>query len=333
MSEVSIIVPIYNAELFLHRCVDSILNQSFIDFDLILVDDGSQDQSALICDEYEQRDSRIHVIHQKNKGPSVARNNGIEYALTQSNSKYLTFVDSDDWIHPQYLEYMLKAITDYSAEISMCQHEYISKNKKLQKADLYNKCTFNEISAEELMVAQSNGFNYIWGKVYSKCCFKTLRYPENISFGEDNLVIFKIIFECKKIVFLDNVLYYYFYTPTGITKSLWSPKSLDVFEGIKVQMDYYAKHNYSKAYQKEVELYIQQCAYQIHRIRENNVAYRENRIYIQNMRKQMKQLFKENEYYQVYDRFYWLEALYPKSAKILNIMGRIKRSIIKIFAK
>lgn len=327
MPKISVIVPIYNAEMFLYRCIDSILNQSFFDFDLILIDDGSQDQSALICDKYEQKDSRIHVIHQKNKGPSAARNNGIEYALKQSNSDYLTFVDSDDWLHPQYLEYMYKAAIDFSAEISMCQHQYISQDGKLRRVDLYKKCLVNEISAEDLMVTQSSGFNYIWGKLYAKYCFGTLRYPENVSFGEDNLVIFKIIFECKKIVFINNVLYYYFYTSTGITKSAWSPKSLDVFEGIRVQLDYYDKHNYSKAYQKEIELYIQQCAYQIHRIREEKKICTKNRVHLQNMQKKMKQLFKENVNYHVYDQFYWLEALYPKRAKILNILGKIKRKV------
>ena len=104
MSEISVIVPVYKVEQFSHRCVDSILHQSFTDFELILVDDGSPDQCGAICEAYAAGDARIHVIHQKNGGLSAARNTGIDYVMEHSKSHWLAFVDSDDWVHPDYLQ-------------------------------------------------------------------------------------------------------------------------------------------------------------------------------------------------------------------------------------
>lgn len=327
MSKISVIVPIYNAEFYLSRCVGSILNQTFTDFDLILVNDGSRDRSPLLCNEYKLKDRRIHVIHQENGGPSIARNKGIDYAFSQSDSKYLVFVDSDDYLHPQFLEYMYYAAEKNMVEISMCQHKYISANEKLENVELYEGCLTSEINAEKLMISHSNSFNYVWGKLYAKDCFKTLRYPENVYFGEDNLIIFKAMFESNRIMFIENVLYYYFYTGTGITKSPWTPKSLDVFKGIKVQLNYYAERGYGKAYKKEMELYIQQYAYQIHRIKEDKENFEKNKFYMKEMRQQMKMLLSKSKFYSVQNQFYWYEALYPRRAKIISLLKKIKRNL------
>jgi len=110
MPAISIIVPVYKVEAYLARCVDSILDQSFRDFELILVDDGSPDNCGAICEEYARKDSRIHVIHQENGGLSAARNAGIDWAFENSNSQWLTFVDSDDWLHREYLNVLYRAV-------------------------------------------------------------------------------------------------------------------------------------------------------------------------------------------------------------------------------
>ena len=104
MANISVVVPVYKVEQFLHRCVDSILCQSYEAFDLILVDDGSPDNCGKICEEYAEKDSRVHVIHQKNGGLSAARNTGIAWSIANSDSRWIAFVDSDDWVHPRFLE-------------------------------------------------------------------------------------------------------------------------------------------------------------------------------------------------------------------------------------
>ena len=116
MPQISVIVPVYSAEKYLHRCVDSILAQTFTDFELILVDDGSPDNCGAICDEYARKDSRVHVIHQENQGQAAARNYGIEAAT----GEWVCFIDSDDEVHAQMLELLYHAITDGHIGISMC---------------------------------------------------------------------------------------------------------------------------------------------------------------------------------------------------------------------
>ena len=114
MPQISVIVPVYKVEPYLRRCVDSILAQTFTDFELILVDDGSPDNSGAICDEYAQKDARVHVIHQENGGLSAARNAGIDWVFAHSDSQWLTFVDSDDWVHPEYLERLYHAVLEHN---------------------------------------------------------------------------------------------------------------------------------------------------------------------------------------------------------------------------
>ena len=123
MAQISVIVPVYKVEPYLRRCVDSILAQTFTDFELILVDDGSPDNCGAICEEYEKKDSRVHVIHQENEGLSAARNAGIEWVFANSNSEWLNFVDSDDWVHPQMLERLYHAVLEHNVKVSICGYE------------------------------------------------------------------------------------------------------------------------------------------------------------------------------------------------------------------
>ena len=120
MAAISVIVPIYKVEAFLHRCVDSILAQTFADFDLVLVDDGSPDSCGDICEEYARKDGRIHVIHQKNGGLSAARNTGIDWAQANSGSQWLAFVDSDDWVHPDFLLRLYTMVQETGCLLSAC---------------------------------------------------------------------------------------------------------------------------------------------------------------------------------------------------------------------
>ena len=123
---ITVIVPIYHVEKYLHRCVDSILNQTYENLEIILVDDGSGDACSSICDEYAGRDSRIVVIHKENGGLSDARNAGIEIAKGQ----YLAFVDSDDYIHKDMYKILMKEILESNAEVSICSYKYVYDNKE-----------------------------------------------------------------------------------------------------------------------------------------------------------------------------------------------------------
>ena len=120
MANISVIVPVYKVEEFLSRCVDSILCQSYTDFELILVDDGSPDSCGAMCDGYAEQDSRVHVIHQENGGLSAARNSGIDWVFANSDSRWLAFVDSDDWVHPDFLKVLYETAEETLCRISVC---------------------------------------------------------------------------------------------------------------------------------------------------------------------------------------------------------------------
>lgn len=325
MGKISIIIPIYNAERNIVRCIDSILHQTFIDFDLILVDDGSTDNSYNICKDYSEKDSRIVVIHQKNCGPSRARNTGLDWMKENSDSEYITFVDSDDSLHPKFLEYMYEAIKLNMAEISMCRHRYINGGETFREDLIIEKPegVYRIDSAENLMVSHQDNFNYVWAKLFARECLDIIRFPGDKSFGEDNLVIYKVIFESKKVVMVDLPLYYYFYSPAGITKSKWSVESLQVFDGIKAQLQYYKENGYERAYRKEKEIYIQQCAYQMNRIYADKKNFKCNKNYYKKLRTTMKELLKKNPEFNLKENQYWKESFYPKTSRALYILKKL----------
>ena len=327
MAEISLIVPVFRAEPFLERCVDSILAQTIADWNLVLVDDGSPDRCPAICDACSAADPRIHVIHQTNRGPSAARNRGIELAL-ENGSEYIAFIDCDDCVHPQYLERLREALRRHDAGIAMCRHKYISASEVPGSAALLEQPADSAlIDPEKLMTQESNSFNYCWGKLFSAQCFRSLRFPEDVSFGEDNLTIYKAFFSGVRIAFFEDQLYYYYYTPTGITKSPWKPDSLQCFLGIREQLAFYEKNGYRRAYRKELELYIQQCAYQIHRIREDRSNRRENRPHLITLKRQMKALLAANPSFRTRYNRYWHEALHPVSARIRRTEERAARNL------
>ena len=153
MSEISVIVPVYNVEDYLERCIDSILAQTFQNFDLILIDDGSPDRCGEICDNYAKMDNRVVVIHQENGGLAHARNRGIEWTLSNSDTKWICFIDSDDWINKTYLEGLYEAAKNCGCMISVCdfvheeKKEYVPSEilvQSLSPSDLYNNFFYDK---------------------------------------------------------------------------------------------------------------------------------------------------------------------------------------------
>ena len=153
---------------YLRRCVDSILSQTFTDFELILIDDGSPDRCGEICDEYQQRDKRVVVIHQSNGGLSAARNAGIEWCFENSNSSWFTFIDSDDWVHPEYLNDLLNAALEFQTKIIICRFcEATDENVRI------NESGNNEITTPEDFYDKNRiNATVAWGKLYDRKCFE-----------------------------------------------------------------------------------------------------------------------------------------------------------------
>ena len=191
---ISIIIPVYNSENFLEKCLLSVCNQTHTDFECILVDDGSSDSSGRICDEWCAKDCRFRVIHQVNKGVSVARNTG----LTLCNTEWVTFIDSDDWINDDFIKLMVDEIQNYPhAEVVVSSshthysdrvsHECVMDNSGCYSFDNKNHIVVNELLAKYKIMAP-------WGKLYRTSVIKShnIQFPVDISFGED--LIFNVAY-------------------------------------------------------------------------------------------------------------------------------------------
>lgn len=208
MSEISIIVPVYNVEKYLENCIESILNQTFKDFELILVDDGSTDNSGKICDIYEKKDTRIKVIHKNNGGLSSARNAGLDIAC----GKYIGFVDSDDSIHPKMYEVLYNLIKNHKSDISCCNYKctYDISCKEHEELNLNEVIEMSNIEAIEKLYDKDLGVRLVvaWNKLYNKCLFDNIRYKVG-RLHEDEFMAHRILYNSKKITYVDNELYYY----------------------------------------------------------------------------------------------------------------------------
>ncbi|MBR4473719.1 MAG: glycosyltransferase [Oscillospiraceae bacterium] len=255
MPTITVIVPIYNVEPYLRRCVDSILAQTFTGFELVLVDDGSPDNCGAICDEYAEKDARIRVIHQENGGLSAARNAGIDWAFANSNSKWLAFVDSDDWVHPRYLELLYSAVQTDHIKLSACEIVEVEKPTPAE-----------EVVPETELLPWDDYLQRSWcihspcNKLYVKELFEGMRYPVG-KLHEDAFLTYKLLIRAETISYLPMVLYYYYHNPQGIMNSPFSLKRLDSMDAYEERIEYVKSIKSTKALAFSVRDYLSHCMY------------------------------------------------------------------------
>ena len=240
MPEISIIVPVYNVEKYLSKCIDSILNQTFNNFELILVDDGSTDSSIQICDEYRMKDKRIKVIHKQNGGLSSARNAGLDIAL----GKYIGFVDSDDFIHKNMYQLLYSNLTKYNGDISICRFGRIFDGEKSTNIEDSCNVKVTEMTGynalENLYNDKFLDFIVAWNKLYKREIFKDIRYPVG-KIHEDEFIIHRILYESKKVIYIDKILYYYYQRDNSIMGKKFNLKSIDRVYAYKDRVDFFRK--------------------------------------------------------------------------------------------
>lgn len=230
MPKISIIVPVYNVEKYIHRCIDSILHQTFKDFELILVDDGSLDNSGKICDEYAKEDDRIKVIHKENGGLSDARNVGLDIA----QGEYIAFVDSDDWIEKDMYSILYENIRKYNADISICKMRKIFDSTVDNNITTNNCIILNNEEAFDCLFNNKYYASHACDKLYKKSLFDGIRYPVGKLY-EDMFTTYRLFEKANKVVFSDYIGYNYFQRKDGIVNSKFRPEKLDyirAFNGI-----------------------------------------------------------------------------------------------------
>ncbi len=225
---ISIIVPVYNVEKYLEKCVFSITNQTYKNIEIILVDDGSTDISGEICDKLSKKDSRIRVFHKENGGLSDARN----YGIKKAKGKYVGLVDSDDFIKEDMYEILYKAIKKYNADISMCRVlDCYGRIPHIDNSNSVSVLLNTREAIKKIMEAQDVSVHAV-SKLYKKSLFNTLNFEVG-RITEDGIIMIELFSKCKKIAYDSSFGYYYIHRENSITTSEFSKRNYDVIYAYK----------------------------------------------------------------------------------------------------
>ena len=233
---ISVIIPVYNVEKYLEKCINSVINQTYKNLEIILVNDGSTDNCPNICDEFAKKDSRIRVIHKQNGGLSSARNAGLDIA----NGQYIGFVDSDDYIHTEMYQKLYEALISQNADLSICSYEEVTEKGKSIDGFSPIKDEILDANNALLKLNQEKFWYYVvvYTKLYNKNIFKDIRFPES-KINEDQFIVHEVFYNCKKIVTIPNKLYYYVQRNGSITKSKKTIKNFDEIYSMFARVEFY----------------------------------------------------------------------------------------------
>lgn len=220
MPKVSVIVPVYNVEKYLTRCLDSLVNQTLKDIEVILVDDGSTDKSLEICEKYSS-DKRIKIIKQQNAGQSAARNN----ALNSVAGEYIGFVDSDDWVDLDFYEKLYNAAVENNSDISMADFIRKGENKHKIRLNLETSAVYNT-TEDKIKIANALKEGCIWNKIYRKEILSDIRFEEGMYY-EDGLFTLKTLHNSGSLATVTGTYYYYFQNPKSTVKTPDKKKMAD----------------------------------------------------------------------------------------------------------
>ena len=249
---ISIIIPVYKVEKYLEKCIQSLINQTYENLQIILVDDGSPDNCGKICDEYAKKDHRIEVIHKSNGGLSDARNKGLEIA----KGEYIGFIDSDDYIESDMYEVLYNLLKQYNAYVSICNFYTVSQGKIAIKNAENGIKEYNRIEILKEVLLDNNIQSYAWNKLYKKELFDEIKYPVGKKY-EDIGTTFYLLEKCNKVVVTGKPEYYYINRQDSIVNNVTETTITDYIELIMQRYDYIEKNikelsSYNKDYLKRI---------------------------------------------------------------------------------
>lgn len=320
MPQISVIIPVYKCEEYIEVCVDSILNQTFSDFEIILVDDGSPDNSGKICNELAQKhEDKIRVLHQPNFGQAVARNAGTILA----RGEWLHFVDSDDTLHPEMLQRLYDAVTENNVKLAMCSA--VQGDKLPEDFNNPKKVSFNALKMTEdniLNLCKNKKYYYwvVWGKLIHKSIFKKYPFTESKIY-EDNAVVCKWLHEAETVAITDAPLYFYFVNTAGTTKKAFSDKQIDILWAFKEQIDFFHSLGYKKMTEYLVAYYFEIYANTYYRAKNGYSKYLIPRIkkHKKDIKKKYSKYIKLNAQQQLY--------YYEKTNMPMFYITRLKKKL------
>lgn len=248
---VSVVIPIYNVERYLRRCLDSIIQQTYQELEIILIDDGSTDQSLAICREYAQADFRIKVIHKTNGGLSSARNAGID----QAAGEYIAFVDSDDYVHVDFIAELLCYIKKEKADIAQCgyitgQEEEYPQIDSISRVDCFTGREYLRHYFDRTLM----GLGLCVNKLYRTSLFTNIRFPDG-RIHEDVATVYKVIYSADRVVYFDHKLYYYYMTSQSIMRGDFNIQHLDWLIALEEKLAFLSLHGEMVLYNRSLQEY------------------------------------------------------------------------------
>lgn len=236
---ISVIVPVYNVEMYIDQCLKSIVNQTYGDLEIILINDGSTDNCGEICDKWALMDERICVIHQQNQGLSSARNAGMKIA----SGEFISFVDSDDWIHPQMFEKLLNSIAINNCDIAVCgAFKVFEDGTPTQNLTIPGNYIFDRAQGIEQLLKEEKIKYPVWNRLYSRSCVINELFPEG-RLNEDVFWSYKIIAKAKRISVIETKYYFYRQRKNSIMSQSFGLKHLDNVDA-RVEQLIYIKNNF-----------------------------------------------------------------------------------------
>lgn len=203
---ISVVIPVYNVERYIRQCLESVINQTYRNLQIIIVDDGSTDKSGEICDEYAARDDRVTVIHQENAGAGAAKNTGLDMA----SGEYLAIIDSDDYIEENMYEIMLQRLKDNNADVVQCLFDNVFVNAKVSRSFSFNYNSNRIIKSKNYLYEMLYDWKYavFWNKLFRKSLLQDVRFPVGRKI-DDEFFTYKLICNAKKIININDCLYHY----------------------------------------------------------------------------------------------------------------------------
>ena len=269
-------IAAYNVEKYLNKCIESIVNQTYENIEIILIDDGSNDNSGIICDEYAKKDNRIIVVHKENGGVSSARNKGLKIA----KGEWISFVDADDWIEQTFCQTLLNKVTQEQADIALCGYNRITDNR-IEKINANNQEVF--LNSNEYLVKSLNpqtGFGFCHMKLIKKEVLKSISFNERIEVGEDALFNIQLSTYIKKAVFLKQPLYNYRINNQSVVKRYDENYANKYLKSMKI-IEEYIWQEYNEENEENIEIkqnYYNFVAYHIMLIIVNYCYHPDNKM-------------------------------------------------------
>ncbi len=233
---ITVVIPAYKVEKFLPKCLDSVLNQTYKKLEIILVEDGSPDNCGKICDDYAKKDKRIKVIHKENGGLSDARNKGID----QATGKYITFIDSDDYIDDDYVECLYKAIKEDNTKMSICSHRVVYDTGRIIEKETKERSVLDSKTVLARILYDDGIDLSAWAKLYDIGLFNNVRYPKGRIY-EDSATTYKLIDLCDKVSINSLGKYNYIIRSDSISNNKFNTKKMDLITSTKEMTDYISK--------------------------------------------------------------------------------------------